>query len=258
MHYFFCEDIPSADETFRITGTDARHIKNVLRLKAGDTIGLFDGKGMEYVAAIEAVTPHGIQLRLISRQPSRTESPVALTIAQAFLKDRKMDRIVRQLTELGVCQWLPFFSLRSVPRPNPQKLATRSERWKRITRESLKQCRRGRVVDIQPAVTFDDMLERAQAFDLRVIFWENEPLGLPPGADRLKDKDSNRIFAAIGPEGGFSAAEVEEARAAGFTTAGLGPRTLRADTAAVAAAALLQFVYGDLGEKDLDKRSVIE
>jgi 16S rRNA (uracil1498-N3)-methyltransferase len=258
MHYFFCEDIPPTNETCRIAGPDARHIKNVLRLKAGDTIGLFDGKGMEYVAAIEAVIPQAIQLRLISRQPSRTESPVALTIAQAFLKDRKMDRIVRQLTELGVCEWLPFFSHRSVPRPNQQKLAARSERWKRITRQAIKQCRRGRVMDIQPAVTFDDMLTRAQACDLRLIFWENEPLGLPPGAGRQKDKAGDRIFAAIGPEGGFTTAEIEAALAAGFITAGLGPRILRADTAAVAAATLLQFVYGDLGEKDLDKTSVIE
>ncbi len=258
MHYFFCENIPSADETFRITGTDARHIKNVLRLKAGGTIGLFDGRGMEYVATIEAVMPLEIQLRLISRQPSRTESPIALTVAQAVLKDRKMDRIVRQLTELGVCEWLPFHSHRSVPRPNPQKLATRSKRWNRITREALKQCRRGRLMDIQPAVTFDDMLERAQASDLRVIFWENEPSGLPTEAGRLRKNAGARIFTAIGPEGGFSAAEIEAARAAGFFTAGLGPRILRADTAAVAVAALLQFVYGDLGEKDLDKLSAIE
>ncbi len=258
MHYFFHKDIPPADDTFRIAGSDARHINNVLRLKAGDIIGLFDGRGMEYEAKIEAVVPREIQLRLISRQPSRTESPVALTVAQAVLKDRKMDRIVRQLTELGVCEWLPFYSLRSVPRPSPQKLATRSERWNRITREALKQCRRGRVMDIQPAVTFDDMLKRAQACDLRVIFWENEPSGLPAGAGRLGKNAAIRIFTAIGPEGGFSAAEIEAARAAGFISAGLGPRILRADTAAVTAAALLQFVYGDLGEKDLDKLSAIE
>jgi 16S rRNA (uracil1498-N3)-methyltransferase len=230
----------------------------VLRLKAGDTVGLFDGRGMEYVAAIEAVLPQGIELRLISRQPSRTESPVVLTVAQAVLKDRKMDRIVRQLTELGVCEWLPYFSHRSVPRPNPQKLAARSQRWKRITREAVKQCRRGRVMDIQPAVTFDDMLKQGQACDLRVIFWESEPLGLPEGAGQPQNKAVNRIFAAIGPEGGFSTAEIEAARAAGFVTAGMGPRILRADTAAVAAACLLQFVYGDLGEKDLDKTAVIE
>ena len=258
MHYFFCDKIRPTEETLLIDGPDARHMKNVLRLKTGDTLGLFDGRGTEYTAAIEKILQTGIRVRILSCQPSRTESPVAVTVAQAILKDRKMDRIVRQLTELGVCRFLPFDSRRSVPKPAASKLAARSERWKRITREAVKQCRRGRVMEILPAVSFEDMLGEGQSCDLRVVFWENEPASLSAGAGLPQAGVVGRIFAAVGPEGGFSTQEIEAARAAGFVTAGLGPRILRADTAAVTAAALLQFLYGDLGEKDLDKPAVIE
>ena len=258
MHCFFCEKIRPTDQTFLIDGPDNRHITNVLRLGPGDTIGLLDGRGMEYVAAIEAVLPQGTRVRIVSAQPSQTESPVMLTVAQALLKDRKMDRIVRQLTELGVSAWLPFFSQRSVPKPDPRKLTARGERWKRISREAVKQCRRGKVVDIRPAVSFGEMLGQGKRCDLRLIFWENEAQPLAPGSGLPHPGPFRRIFAAVGPEGGFSADEIEAARAAGFITAGLGPRILRADTAAVAAASLLQYLYGDLGEKNLDKAPVIE
>ena len=251
MRYFFCENIPPAGEILHIDGPDARHITKVLRMKPGARIGLFDGRGMEYVAAIEANLRKGLRLRIISGQPSQTESPVALTVAQAILKDRKMDRIVRQLTELGVCEWLPFTSQRSVPRPDFRKQAARVERWNKITREALKQCRRGRVMKIEPAASFDQMLEKSQAYDLRVIFWENEPESLHKGDNPGQTGTVFRIFIAIGPEGGFSTAEIEAARAKGFATAGLGPRILRADTAAVAAASLMQFLYGDLGKNFL-------
>ena len=248
MHYFFWGKIQPTDKTIRIVGPDARHMKHVLRLGPGDRIGLFDGRGMEYTADIESVSPEGVEVRIISGKLSQAESPVAITVAQAVLKDRKMDRIVRQLTELGVREWLPFFSQRSVPKPDPRKLAARSERWKRISREAVKQCRRGRVVDIRTAISFEELLEEGKSYDLRIVFWESEPVGLSAEYDLPKTKAVRRIFAAIGPEGGFTTAEVEAARAAGFATAGLGPRVLRADTATVTAVSLLQYLYGDMGK----------
>ena len=248
MHYFFCGKIQPADKTIRIVGSDARHMKNVLRLAPGDRIGLLDGRGMEYTADIESVLPDGIEVQIISAKLSQVESPVAITVAQSVLKDRKMDRIVRQLTELGVCEWLPFFSQRSVPTPDLRRLAARGERWKRISREAIKQCRRGRAVKIRTAVSFDQMLEEGKSYDLRIVFWESEPVGLSAEYDLPKAGAVRRIFAAIGPEGGFTITEVEAARAEGFVTAGLGPRVLRADTATVTAVSLLQFLFGDMGK----------
>ncbi len=258
MRYFLCEKIRSADETFLIDGPDTRHMKNVLRLGPGDMIGLYDGRGMEYTATIETVLPEGIQVRVLSGQPSQGESPLTVTVAQAMLKDRKMDRIVRQLTELGVCEWLPFSSQHAIPKPDQRRLAARSERWKRISREAIKQCRRGRVMKIRPAVSFEKMLDEGQPYDLRVVFYESEPAFLSCESVLTQTGVLRRIFTAIGPEGGFSTAEIEAARAAGFVIAGLGPRILRADTAAVVAVSLLQFLYGDLGQKNLDKTAAIE
>ena len=98
MRYFFIERSEIAGRQSVITGSDARHIKNVLRLKPGDRIGLFDGRGLEYEARILAVSSRNIKVEIIGSFASRTESPVQITVAQAFLQDRKMDSLVRQLT----------------------------------------------------------------------------------------------------------------------------------------------------------------
>ena len=258
MRYFFSDKIDPGDEVLLIDGPDARHIKNVLRMRPGQLIGVFDGKGMEYRAAIEALGPKGVEVRIVDAQPSATESPVAITVAQAILKDRKMDRIVRQLTELGVFSWLPYTSHYAIAKLDRHKMSARSERWKRLSREALKQCRRGRVMEIQTTASFSEMLDKGKDHDVRVVFYEEETAALPGRSALQHAGPIGRIFAAIGPEGGFSTAEIEAARAAGFVIAGLGPRILRADTAAVAAVSLLQYLYGDLGEKDLDKSTVIE
>jgi len=110
-------------------------------------------------------------------------------------------------------------------------------------------------MDIEPADSIDDVLLRAKSCDLRILFWENEarPLGFSEMIPR--STKINKIIAILGPEGGFSPAEVDKAMANGFVTVGLGPRTLRTETATVAAAALLQYLYGDMGKKTLTKHS---
>ena len=95
MRYFFWDEIDQSNPCIVIKGPDARHIKNVLRLKPGDKIGFFDGRGMEYVARIELVDSSGIQVRVLVSRPSQTESSVEITVAQAMLKERKMDGLVR-------------------------------------------------------------------------------------------------------------------------------------------------------------------
>lgn len=249
MRYFYWDGIDQSDPCVVIEGADARHIKNVLRLKPGEEIGLFDGRGMEYIARIESFHSSGIQVRVLVRRPSQTESCVDITIAQALLKERKMDGLVRQLTELGTRRWIPFYAQRSIPKPDRRRAAARVARWEKISREALKQCRRGRVMEIQSPVTLQEVLIEARASDLKIVFWENEACALDAANLPSRGKAIQRIFAVLGPEGGFSEQEIEAARDDGFITAGLGPRILRAETAAVAAATLLQFLYGDLGKK---------
>lgn len=246
MRYFFIEQPATDGATALITGSDARHIKTVLRLKSGDTIGLFDGKGLEYQARIEAVSLRSVQVTVLSSSPATAESSVAITVAQAFLKERKMDGLVRQLTELGITRWIPFFAKRSVSRPNKEVLSARSERWRKIAREALKQCKRGRVPEIGEPASFEEVLAQSRDCDLKIAFWEDEstPLTALPPKSEQKIKT---IFVMLGPEGGFTVQEIETARESGFITAALGPRILKAETATVTACALLQYLFGDMG-----------
>jgi len=248
MRYFLVKQSEIASPTSFITGPDARHIKTVLRLKPGDKIGLFDGKGFEYEARIVALSSGRVEVSIISGFPSTSESPVQIIVAQAFLKERKMDGLVRQLTELGITKWIPFIAKRSVPRPDNKHLALRTKRWRKIAKESIKQCKRGRITEINTTVSFEEVLNLGEVCDLKIAFWENE---LKPINDTLPkpDQQFNNIFAMIGPEGGFTSQEIESARARGFVTAALGPRILRAETATIAACVLLQYLYGDMGQK---------
>lgn len=248
MRYFFAEKSVTLGEKMILKGSDARHIKKVLRLQPGDGIGLFDGSGTAYTARIENFLPDGVAVEVLSSAPAVTESPVQIIIAQAFLKDKKMDGLARQLTELGAAKWISFFAERSVPAPGPRRLAGRLERWQKISREALKQCKRGRLMLIEPVGTLQEVLLQARSCDIKILFWEKQlqPLSLPAVVQQAASPEG--VFAILGPEGGFSPAEVEAAVADGFLTAGLGPRILRAETAAITAAALLQYLFGDLGK----------
>jgi 16S rRNA (uracil1498-N3)-methyltransferase len=252
MRYFFIDSLEPEDAVFSITGPDARHIRTVLRLKPGDKIGLFDGKGFECEAEIVDFSPGKVTASLIRRFPSTAESPIQITVAQGFLKERKMDGLVRQLSEIGIAKWMPFIAERSVPVPDKKQLATRVKRWEKIAREAVKQCRRGRIMKIGDTASFSQVLNLAGDCDLKIAFWENEsrPLqSIPP------QSSVQTVFTLIGPEGGFTRREIEIAKDHGFITAGLGPRILRAETAAVAASVLLQYLFGDMSQKYLDKKT---
>lgn len=249
MRRFFIKQSETAGPISVITGTDAKHIKKVLRLKRGDIITLFDGTGNEYEAGIISLSADGVNVSIIRSFPSTTESPIQIIVAQAFLKQKKMDNLVRQLTELGITKWIPFISKRSVPRPDNKRLADRTNRWKKISKEALKQSNRGRIMEIGPTVSFEDTFNISKQSNLKIAFWENEskPVNL---ALVQSNRDFNNIFILIGPEGGFTSQEIEKAKACGFITASLGPRILRAETAAIAASVLIQYLFGDIGIKN--------
>ena len=252
MRYFFIDSLGPKDAILSITGSDARHIRTVLRLKPGNKVGLFDGKGFEYEAEIVDLSPGKVNLSLIRSFASTAESPIRITIAQGFLKERKMDGLVRQLSELGITNWMPFIAERSVPMPDKMQLLKRTKRWEKIAREAVKQCRRGRIMEIGNTVSFSQVLNQAKDYDLKIAFWEDESR---PIQTVTPDGPVHSIFALIGPEGGFTRKEIETAKDHGFVIAGLGPRTLRAETAALAAGVLLQYLFGDMNQKYLDKKT---
>lgn len=239
-------------EIVSLAAGDAVHLTRVLRLSAGAPVRLFDGRGGEYDGEVSEIAgPEMVRVRLVRRARASAESPLALTVAQALLKGGKMDDVIRQVTELGVTRILPFFAERSVSRPDPRRMAGKLDRWRRIARESLKQCRRSREPEVADPVSFDAMLTAGADADVRLFFWENaagaaRTSGGADGSEPEADRPES-VFAVLGPEGGFGETEAEAARAAGFVLAGLGPRILRAETATVAACAVLQARYGDMG-----------
>jgi 16S rRNA (uracil1498-N3)-methyltransferase len=141
---------------------------------------------------------------------------------------------------------MPFFSERSVPRPDNKRLADRTERWQKIARESFKQCHRSVLPQIDAPVSFDEMLAQGQFCDVNIIFWEDETRSLKRTLAADRTKSVNRILVVLGPEGGFTSREIDRTKDAGFTVAGLGPRILRAETASLAACTLMQYIFGDL------------
>ncbi len=244
MRRFFTD---RSDTAQIITGSDAEHIKNVLRLRPGDKIVLFDDRGFEHEARIDALFPDKIEVSVIRSSLSATESFVQIIFAQALLKDKKMDGLVRQLTELGITKWIPFIANRSVPKPKKERMNARVERWRKIAREAVKQCRRGSIPEVGFPVSFEHALDIAETCDLKIIFWENESEPFNITFSGHCNKQYNKIFVMLGPEGGFTPEEIESARTCGFVTAALGPRILRAETATIAACTLIQFLFGDMG-----------
>ncbi len=210
-----------------------------MRLSPGDKVILFDGTGNEYGARVISISSDRVDLEVTTTRQATGEPGVRLTVAQALLKNRKMDGLIRQLTELGIHHWQPFFSNRAIPRPTPAKAEVQTRRWETIAREAVKQCRRGRPPMVSAPVSFEEILTASENETIRLIFWENaiEPLSTNlPGPPFSVDQ---KVLIAIGPEGGFSKTEIEAAQVAGFTTVSLGPRILRAETAALTACALV-------------------
>ena len=250
MRYFFIKPLAPDATTAIITGPDAKHVKNVLRLQPGDSVGLFDGSGMEYEARITALTTGRIEAEIIRRFPSLSESPIQIIIAQGLLKDKKMDSLVRYLTELGITKWIPFMAHRSVPKPDKAQHLKRKKRWETIAKEAAKQCKRGRIPKISELLSFEKMLDMGTSCDLKIVFWENEVKSIDT-METLPDIQFDTIFALLGPEGGFTSREIDAAKSRGFISASLGPRIMKAETATIAACVLLQYLFGDMGKKPL-------
>ncbi len=248
MRYFFIDPSRVTNPMVSITGSEAHHIKNVLRLKPGDGVKLFDGTGFEYEAVIVSLSGKSVAVEIKGRARAAAPCGAHLIVAQAFLKEKKMDDLVRRLCELGMAQWVPFFSSRSIARPDAKRLAGRVQRWQRIATEAVKQCRRIDTPRIENALSFEETLAFGNRCDLKIVFWEG-------GSDPLKrdlsppDKPLKKILLMLGPEGGFTEQEIGQLRDNGFVTAGLGPRILRAETATVAAVTLVQYLFGDMGKK---------
>ncbi|MFW6335196.1 MAG: 16S rRNA (uracil(1498)-N(3))-methyltransferase [Desulfosalsimonas sp.] len=226
----------------RLTGRQAAHIRKVLRLSEGDRISLVDGTGLAFEARITGVGSDSVSVEITGRTSMQNESGLQIAVAQGFLKENRMDDLVRQITELGAAKWIPLFTERTVARPDKKRMEKRLKRWQSIAMEAVKQCGRSLAPEIRMPAGLGEVLDMARDVDLPLFFHENAGTALPSDPQIRPDS----VLLVLGPEGGFTEDEASKARKQGFYFAGLGPRVLRAETAAVTACSLAQYMYGDL------------
>jgi len=243
MQKFIIPKIDTIPSKAKIQGQDAKHISKVLRLNKGDPIDITNGEGKDFTAIITFISPGSIELDIIDEYDSLTESPIDITLCSGMLKDKKMDWVIKHVTQLGIQNWIPFFCERSIPTPDVKRMEKRINRWKTIARESLKQCRRSRLPRISKPLSFEKLLNLPASHDLKIAFWEK-------AGQRLDTLEKNpsflKIIILIGPEGGFSETEIMMAKEKGFLSYSLGPRILRAETASISSCTLIQHILGDL------------
>ncbi len=255
MRRFFISPQQLAQPRPCIEGADARHLRLVLRSQPGDRIVVLDGRGNAHQARIVSLERERVYVELEMPLPENPDSAPEIILAQGYLKDKKMDNLVRPLTELGVSRWLPFLAARSVPAPEQKRLLGRYQRWQKISLEAVKQCGRRRPMTIAPLVPFETALDQARECDTRIVFYEKQSdTGIRPPATAATPAS---VFVMVGPEGGFDPDEIELASRAGFSVLGLGPRILRAETAALTAAVLAQYLFGDMSQNFLDNPQAV-
>ncbi len=223
---------------------EARHLRDVLRLKTGDDVSVFDGEGKEFHGRVAESRRDSARLDIVEEiDPQRPESPLQLKLAVALLKGEKFDLVVQKTTELGVTQIIPVGTKLADVRLRDESDATkRVSRWQRIALEAAKQSGRARVPEIAAPVSFEHLMNDRTLDVPRLLFTERE--GGPLAGVELAHPQSLTML--IGAEGGWTDAELERAKGSGWHLITLGGRVMRAETAAISITALLQHLYGDL------------
>jgi 16S rRNA (uracil1498-N3)-methyltransferase len=228
-------------ERIALTEREAHYLGTVLRLKRGDRLLAFNGRGQERHAAVRTITRRLTELDLLEAATPLPEPALDLTLLQALPKGESMDLIVQKATELGVRAIVPIATDFSVVRLDGERAARRVEHWTRIAQSACEQCGRHRPTEIHAVASLDACLADVPAAAAKLALDTGAGTAFVPS-----DVPAGKVFLLVGPEGGFSEADLERIETGGFAALRLGPRTLRAETAAIVACGLLQHLRGDL------------
>ena len=228
-----------------LTGDEAKHLREVLRLKVGDDVFVFDGTGKEFRCKVTSARRDVTLLEIDEQvEPARPESPLQLTLAVALLKGEKFDLVVQKATELGVTQILPVTTQHADIRLRDSADAEkRIKRWQRIALEAAKQSGRSMVPNVATPTSFTSLITEEDE-SVRIMFSERDGSGLNTVV--AGDLTAGRCTVLVGSEGGWSDEEIVMARTNGWQIVTLGGRILRAETAAITAMVLMQHQLGDL------------
>ncbi|ABB33599.1 protein of unknown function DUF558 [Geobacter metallireducens RCH3] len=241
---------PGADlagESVRIEGDLFRHMVKVLRLKIDTRVRLADGHGVECAGIIQEIGRDHLTVAVEERHAvAPVGGSLRITLIQGLPKGEKMELILQKGTELGVNEVVPFQADRSVSRIPADRQDERLRRWQRIAAEAARQAGRLDIPTVQLAQGMDEAV-RDTDHDLKLLLWEEERATTLQGAINVRPRPAS-IAVIVGPEGGLTREEAETARRTGFIPVTLGRRILRTETAGIALLAILQYLYGDLGE----------
>jgi len=237
----YVPDALAAHTEHTVREATANHITRVLRLRSGDALVVFDGRGGQYAARIAAVRKSTVVLRVAEHEAAERESPLHITLAQGISRGERMDFVMQKATELGVSRIVPVVSERSVVRLDAPQADNRLRHWRAVVIAACEQCGRNRVPELDPPLALERLLASEKLPERRLMLTADATL-------RVRDLEAKPepVAVLIGPEGGLAPAEHSAALRAGFLALRVGPRVLRTETAALTALAALQLLGGDL------------
>lgn len=241
MHRFFVDKEQIGEEYIEITGNDVNHIKNVLRMKNGETVLISDGEDREYECQIDGFGNDIVLAKIIDVNGPERELSIKVTLFQGLPKGDKMETIIQKMVELGAYKIVPTAMKRSIMKLDEKKAANKHKRWNAISESAAKQSKRGIIPEVTMPVTYKQALQQAKDLDMIIVPYENAD-GITRTRqvfDQIKGEMNVGIF--IGPEGGFAPEEIEEALAIGAYDVTLGKRILRTETAGMCVMSILMF-----------------
>jgi 16S rRNA (uracil1498-N3)-methyltransferase len=246
MRRFFVEEITPTTDSLSLTGKEARYISKVLRMKKGEVLTIMDGKGQLFESIVEDLDYKEVKVRINKSISPPPPSPIEISLAQALIRSNSMDYLIQKFTELGINSIHLFYSERTVIRLKPGHLRNKMDRWMEIMKSACRQCGRATLPTLNPPLPFEEIIRNVPDKEtLKVLLWENEEM-----LDLKKVLRSMspipHTLAMVGPEGGFTLNEINQARKAGFHVVSLGNRILRTETAAVSLISIIQYEWGDL------------
>ena len=235
----FVDEPIVAAQSMALPEAAAHHLARVLRIREGEWLALFDGRGGEYPALVTAVTRGGVQVAVGAHRDLERESALALTLVQALQAADKMDTTIQKAVELGVSRIVPVAAERSVLRLSGERAERRLAHWRQVAAAACEQCGRNRLPTVEPIRALPDWLGEPSTVPLRLLL---SPAG-ETGLSALAPTDAVEVL--VGPEGGFADHEMASAALAGYRPLRAGPRVLRTETAGPAMLAALQARWGD-------------
>ena len=244
MPTFFVASEAIVPPTVRITGPLLQHLRASLRLQPGELLTVTDERGRRYRAEIAEVSIGTLIGRILDTTSAPPKTSPSIVLAQSLLKGEKMDWVIQKATELGVARIAPVLASHSVVRPRADRIEHQLARWQRIALEAAQQSERWSVPVIDEPATVPHLLSTSKTAAVKILLAERSDGASLTNLPLHNDGD---VWLLIGPEGGWEEAEFRHMREQGFVGVTLGPRILRAETAAIAALTILQSRLGELG-----------